>query len=294
MSDPSSGSHRVRELLTEARKARALRSRLLAAGHDPGPVVEALQGLYLDLGCALVDAVEAGEVFVPLVDTLDYEIEERDANWYTEDPSPPGTPEDSGEPLFDPEDLDDPTDIPLPDLDDSTPVIPSEREFSDQDEPADFVVASIAAFRTRRREDPTSPWALLRDTDPDGSGPTWKHRLDELMALLALPASFADADELAIEASRVQWATNDLESRLLGLPSEIQIGVVAMLAARSQHLRARLDLDVGPRMSLDRLQRYRIDRDLPAMAGLLPSPRPEFGTWEEDARQWWTLLGWAP
>jgi hypothetical protein len=294
MSDPSTGSLRVRELLTETRKARALRSRLLASGSDPSLVEARLQALHLEIGVAFVDAIEAGQVFVPVVDSLDYELEERDANWYTEDPSLPGVTADSDEPLFDPEDLVDPTAGGLGDFDDSTPVMPGERDFPYPGEPSgsepDFVVASVAGFRAERDQDPASPWSLLAA----GAGSAWKQRLDELLALLALPRSFADADELAIEASRVQWATNDLETRLLGLPPEIRIGLVAMLAARAQHLRARLDLDVGPRMSLDRLQRYRLDRDLPAMAGLLPTPRPEHGSWEEDARQWWLLLGWTP
>lgn len=293
MSDPSQGRGRVRELLTESRKARALRGRLVASGQDPAAVDEALVGLYRDLGSAFVNAVEAGELVVPAADTLDYEIEERDANWYTEDPPPPGTEEEPNHPLFDPGDLEFSTDT-LSDFDDSTPVIPPEREYADTDEPSDFVVASIAAYRVARRDDPTSPFARLSAGTSDQGEPTWKHRLDELLPLLVLPTSFSDADELAIEASRVQWATNDLELRLLGLPAELQVAVVAMLGARAQHLRARLDLDVGPRMSLDRLQRYRIDQDLPAIAALLPTPRPELGTWEEDARQWWTLLGWSP
>jgi hypothetical protein len=291
MSEPTTGSVRVRELLAESRKARALRERLVAAGQDPSAVDEALDGLYADLGRAFVSAVESGETSIPVNDALDYELEEKDANWYTEDEPPPGTRPEPKHPLFDPEDLEDLTD-PEPDLDESTPVIPPEREFVDSDEPSDFIVASITAYRTQRKDDPSSSYAQLL-LPVDAEPPTWKHRLDELLALLVLPSSFSDSDELAVEASRVQWATNDLELRLLGLPAEIQVGVVAMLAARSQHLRARLDLDVGPRMSLDRLQRYRIDQDLPAIAGLLPTPRPEFGTWEEDARQWWMLLGWA-
>ena len=93
-----------------------------------------------------------------------------------------------------------------------------------------------------------------------------------------------------MEASRVQWITTELESRLTGFPPEIQVALVALLAARAQHLRRGSANDVGPRLSLDRLQRYRIEADLPIVAGLLPTPRPESETWESDIRGWWSLL----
>src|SRR5689334_19112590 len=66
MSEPTTGSVRVRELLTESRKARALRERLVAAGQDPSAVDEALDGLYADLGRAFVIAVENGETSIPV------------------------------------------------------------------------------------------------------------------------------------------------------------------------------------------------------------------------------------
>jgi hypothetical protein len=289
MSDPTRGTARLQELVTECREARAQRKRIVAAGEDPTAVDALLARLHHDVGCAFVAAIEAGEAVLPLPPPLDYELEEREPTWYTEDPLPPGSPPEPSDPLFDPEDLE----FAGSDLDETTPVMPPEREHflerpgSVADEPSDFVVASIATYSLQRREVRGSPFAQLAN----GGEPTWKHRLDDLLGLLILPTSFADADDLAVEASRVQWATNDLELRLLGFPAEIQVAVVAMLAARAQLLRSRLDLDVGPRMSLDRLQRYRIDQDLPAIAGLLPTPRPEQGTWEEDARQWWALLG---
>jgi hypothetical protein len=66
--------------------------------------------------------------------------------------------------------------------------------------------------------------------------------------------------------------------------------VLGLLGARAHHLRNRLDSDVAPRVLLDKLQRYRIEHNLPNVAALLPQPRPEHATWEEDARRWWTLL----
>jgi hypothetical protein len=305
-----SGAPRVHELLSEARRALVLRRRLSEGGADPAEIDEALDGLYRDLGQALVSAVEAAEIALitpgpfsapapeppaePLVPSIgddlppeptpipdpDPVIDEADDGWYSDEPS--GERPEPRYPLFDPEDLA----LPIgpdghdPLLDDSTPVIAPEREFT-AEEPADYVVITADEATPALRalcSNPTAPW---------------RTRLDELLGLLTLPASFADVGELTIEASRVQWATSDLPARIAGLPPEVQIGLIAMIAARAQHLRARLDVDVGPRLSLDRLQRFRLDADLPAVAGLRPMPRPEDGSWERDARRWWRLLGGA-
>ncbi|MEQ1503204.1 MAG: hypothetical protein ABMB14_13285 [Myxococcota bacterium] len=252
-------------------------------------------GIALHLGVGALDGAQSGPLPPEqFTDELPEDDGDADAGWYSDDAEPRRTRGEPNHPLFDPGEL-----LSLrsteQDLDDSTPVIPPAREYSDVDEPSDYVVASVDAFVAQRDADLSSPFAQLAAADSTGrEPPTWKHRLDELLRMLDLPGSFADADELAIEASRVQWATNDLAARLLGLPAEIQTGVVAMLAARAQHLRHRLDVDVGPRMSLDRLQRYRIDEDLPSVAALLPTPRPEHGAWEEDTRRWWALLWVKP
>lgn len=251
--------------------------------------------------------------------------------WYTEDEEDEGAdsdgdvdagaPSDAGDgPLFDAEDRGQIEDIELSarrreidaetgldPLDDSTPVIPAERflggphavglagphpdsEYFESEEPSDYVVATVAGYLAQRDGDAHNPFGQLRR----GERPTWWYRLDELLAMLALPASFADLQELGVEASRVQWATTDLAPRLVGIPAEVQVGVVALLGARAQHLRHRLDIDVGPRLSIDRLQRYRIDEDLPPVAALQPTPRPERGSWESDARAWFALLRGEP
>lgn len=272
------GMARVRELLAEARKALALRDRMAVTGDDAGAVDETLRGLYHDLGRALVAVVEAGEAVILEPGSgvpLDGAVmpggdDEDDAIWRPIGAGAAGAT--AADEI-----------LGLDPYDDSTPVIPPEREFT-AEEPADYVVTAVAELRAAAAV-PGSAFHLFRT-----GAPSWEPSLRQLMQLLALPANFADVSELAVESSRLQWASNDLAPRLEKFPQDIRLALVAMMAARAHHLRLRLDSDVGPRLSLERLRRYRLDTDLPAVAGLTPTPRPETGSWEGDARQWWALL----
>jgi len=70
----------------------------------------------------------------------------------------------------------------------------------------------------------------------------------------------------------------------------VQQALLGMLAARARHLQEKLEVDVGPRLALDRLRRYRKQAGLPPVVGLLPDRGPEAGAWAEDAKRWWTVL----
>lgn len=325
---------RVPELLAQVRQALALRQRLVDASRETAEVDRALDELYRTLGRTVaLEASERDPEWTepPLVDRDGFALRPSDVpppldtdelpvpaahapelGWYSDEDdvdddadgvSDATTPDGVDRPLFDAEDRGQIRDIEvlarrreidavtgLDPLDDSTPVIPPEREYFEPEEPSDYVVATVAGYLAQRDGDLHNPFGQLRR----GERPTWWYRLDELLSMLALPASFADLQELGVEASRVQWATTDLAPRLVGIPAEVQVGLVALLGARAQHLRHRLDIDVGPRLSLDRLQRYRIDEDLPPVAALQPTPRPERGSWESDARAWFALLRGEP
>ncbi len=114
--------------------------------------------------------------------------------------------------------------------------------------------------------------------------------LGELREILALADHPGSSDGLAVEASRLQWATSDLEGRLGGLPRDVQIALVGLLAARAQHLQERLGSGVGPSLALDRLRRWQAARGLPTVAGLETNALPERGGWIEDAAAWWDVL----
>ncbi len=117
----------------------------------------------------------------------------------------------------------------------------------------------------------------------------------ELRNLLGVPPDLTSPDDLAVEASRVQWATSDLEGRFGLLAPAAQSAVLGLLSSRANLLSERLDVAVGPRLALDRLRKWRLARSLPQVAGIEENPLPERGSWEADARSWWAVFeGAAP
>lgn len=265
---------RLRELVSSAKRAVAMRETVLSEGGDVSAIDEVLLDLYRDVGKMLVGLLAEQRVGQMKVDAnaTPGEMPEADEDsWYTDEVETKDS-----RPLFAPEDLDESTDVPEPE--------PSTTDVNGAPSRPlpDLEVATIEVLARAGDLAPVS--------DPDAGAPTWRFRLDQLLELLALPAHLDDPAELAVEASRVQWITTELEPRLDGFPAEIQVALVGLLAARAQHLRRRASSDVGPRLSLDRLQRYRIEADLPTVAGLLPTPRPEGDSWESDIRGWWALL----
>jgi len=266
---------RLRELLSSARRAAAMRETVLAEGQDASAIDEVLLDLYRDVGRTLVGLLGPAEAEPKTAErrapTGDIP-EADDDSWYTDEVETK-----DARPLFGPEDLDESTDVP-----ESEPITLPPTEGGTARPLPDLDIATIEVLG--RSGD------LAQLGDPEAAPPTWRHRLDQLLELLAVPTHLDDQAELAVEASRVQWITTELEPRLTGFPAEIQVALVGLLAARAQHLRRGASSDVGPRLSLDRLQRYRIEADLPTVAGLLPTPRPERDAWESDIRGWWALL----
>jgi hypothetical protein len=111
-----------------------------------------------------------------------------------------------------------------------------------------------------------------------------------LLSLLTPPADLLDPAAMPDEASKVQWASGELSGRLADAAREVQIAVLAMLAARARNVALHLEIDIGPRMAIDRLKRYRDHEDLPWVQGLVPNARPELDSWADDARAYWELL----
>ncbi len=108
--------------------------------------------------------------------------------------------------------------------------------------------------------------------------------------VLALPDDLGDPAVIPDEAAIVQWASAELDGRFAAVPRPVQAILLAMLAARARNVSAYLEVDIGPRMALERLRRHREREDLPWVAGLIPGARPEKSTWAEEARACWGLL----
>jgi hypothetical protein len=125
---------------------------------------------------------------------------------------------------------------------------------------------------------------------PNVDSGEWVDDLQDLLALLAAPTSDADAVALAVEASRVQWATVGLRERWPRFPSAIQVALLGMLAARCRYLGEHLAVDLGPQRAMGRLAAYRRSAGLARVVGLVPDRGPESESWTDDAVHWWEML----
>lgn len=270
-------SPRVRELLNEAEQALAMLDSRTDARAD---VKEALDSIYRDLGkfvhglarqdkSARVEKTLASALSIPEPLDAGQPLTPPRRGWYTDEVDL------GGRPLFTEGDLDDETDIPEPDA-----MLRIEPEVSDE-QPR--VVRRLHALETDAEQGALHE---LRAVDL----PVWSPLLVAFLELLVLPDDLLDSAAMPEEASKVQWASGELNGRLPELPESIQVSVLGMLAARARNLQAHVDLDIGPRMALDRLKRYREVNELPWVVGLLPGARPERDTWAEDATVFWNLL----
>jgi hypothetical protein len=290
---------RLLELIGLAKDAAALRSQMRGRNEATTDVDDAIDAIYADIGRLVfrlindtsAPALPPGAIspsidaptFIPRTEEATQssqpteEDDEERESWYTEE-----VYADSSQPLFSVEDrLDELTDVP-----ESDPI--SEEVEIEADSITDHEDFAVMTLRQLLTDKASSNHALnqLADSSRD---PTWAYKLTQLLALLERPES-NHPDEIAIESSRLQWAASEMGTRLDGLPESVQVCIIGMLAARAQHLRTLMAVDVGARLALDRIRRYRIDAELPTVAGLLAQPAPETGSWTDDIQSWWDLL----
>lgn len=137
--------------------------------------------------------------------------------------------------------------------------------------------------------EPLDDRSRLGDYAPEAPG-AWVDGLQDLLALLGKPTDDRDAVTLAVEASRIQWATVGLRRQWPRYPEPIQVALLGMVAARCRFLVQHMEVDLGPRYALDRLRTYRAHTGLATVVGLVDEREPEAGTWTDDALHWWDML----
>jgi hypothetical protein len=280
MADPRS---RAQHLIVEIRRARLLRDRLASDGEDTSQIDAHLDELHRKLGAHVVEEPELAATIAPLIPDAQPSQESftdelppaRDHGWYDDEKT--GPIDSPSGPLFDSGDLET-GDIPIPD----DLHLPPESDDTDAGE--QYAVESIGSLAAHADDPTTGLGAFRAGRAPFGAA------LQDLLDLLRSPFDLDDPAELGVEASRVQWAASEFERRTRDLPADVRVALLGLLSARAQHLRTRLDVDVGIRLSLDRLQRCRIEQSLPSVHGLLPTPLPELNTWLEDSEAWWAVL----
>lgn len=181
--------------------------------------------------------------------------------------------------------------------------IPTWGDLPDEDDLTDIPDPSSFLSRPAAEAEPPGPVVRLdelRQLRATGNGPlsvtrgsslSWREPLDELLDLIAIPGDLADPSLMPSEASTVQWASGELQNRIARFPEPVRQALLGLLAVRARNLASNLDVDIGPKMALDRLKRIRSSHELPWVVALLPNARPETGSWVADARAFWELLG---
>lgn len=119
-------------------------------------------------------------------------------------------------------------------------------------------------------------------------GEPWAASLRELIGMIGGPP--AEGADLTEEVSRVQWATTQVDHRWAEFPISVQTALLGLLAARARNLQDRLEVDLGPRLALDRLRKHARATGVPSVAGLQADHAPDSASWADDARRWWAAL----
>jgi hypothetical protein len=275
---------RAKHLLVEIRRAQFLRDRLARDGEQTVEIDTLVGDLQRQLGALIVSDPDLAALLVPMIpdarptqESFTDEVPQgRERGWYDDEKTGPIEIPDDG-PLFDSGDLQT-GDIPIPDD------LHLLRESDDTDAGEQYAVETTASVGARAQDPLTGLGGFAVGAS------SFQAELQEFLDLLRPPFDLDDPAELGVEVSRVQWAANELDARSRSLPKDVTVALLGLIAARAQNLRGRLDVDVGIRRSLDRLQRLRIDRELPAVHALLPTPLPEGGSWLEDAEAWWAVF----
>lgn len=314
--EPILQNERVRTLLREADDAMRLLERP-GEGAPSGEIREALNGIYKDLGrqvhLAWRDLVSPRPSAPPEPVAApasapkgraedDFEFRAREET----------TQEKTGESL----DIDESTDIPeATDVPDSAdPAEDLERWYTDEVEIANSQplfnpgeleeAAATETVDVARRPDgqdglPSLAGPYLSGDGADGVSvhgfsvgaighEPWAPTLRELIGMIGVPPS--EGADLTEEVSRVQWATTQVDHRWAEFPLPVQTALLGLLAARARNLQDRLEVDLGPRLALDRLRKHARATGVPAVAGLQADHAPDSASWADDARRWWTAL----
>lgn len=172
-------------------------------------------------------------------------------------------------------------------IDATTPAL---EELSHADEPTDVVEREFVFpsgegdLQGALLED--DPWLGVTSSAPDA----WVAQLRQLLDRLHEPAAWSDPKDIAIEGSRLLWATSQIQHRWALYPEPVQVALLGMLAARCRHILDQLSVDVGMEHALARLRAYQHAQGLALVVGLVMNQPPEFDTWPEDAAHWWLTL----
>ena len=195
---------RAKSLLAEARNATQLKNRLRRDGQNTLEIDRLIATLQHDLGALLVTEPELAALLVPMIPEAQPAAEGSPTSFRRRKRAGTTTRRRARSslsgPLFDSSDLVT-GEIPIPD----DLHLPPESDDTDAGE--QYAVETTDSLAARAAEPATGLGQFRAGAAP------WQAALRELLDLLRSPYDLDDPTELGVEASRVQWATTEIEVR---------------------------------------------------------------------------------
>jgi len=127
---------------------------------------------------------------------------------------------------------------------------------------------------------------LLADDDEVA----WVYELENLLDMLDMSEDLDDQTEIALEATKLQWATTNMYDTWSNYPRFIQMALTGMLGCRAQVIREKLPDSMASNSVLERLRIQQIRSGIRPVTSLQILPAPEDESWANDATLWWNIL----
>ena len=124
----------------------------------------------------------------------------------------------------------------------------------------------------------------------DDADVNWVYQLENLLDMLDMSEDLDDEVELAVEATKLQWATTNMYDSWSSYPRLIQVALTGMLACRAHVVRERLPSSLAPNSVIDRLRTQQYRSGSRPVLSLKPAAEPEDESWANDATLWWNIL----
>jgi hypothetical protein len=153
--------------------------------------------------------------------------------------------------------------------------------------PVESRFVSVEHVEKRLQQSLEQIHTALRDNPEETA---WIYRLENLLDMLDVSEHLDSEAEVAVEASKLQWATSAMWEQWSNFPRTIQVALIGLLACRSHVLAEHAPDSLAPTIVIERLRNQQKRSGVPQVQGLQNNPSPEDESWTNDATLWWNIL----
>lgn len=155
----------------------------------------------------------------------------------------------------------------------------------------DLPIEALPAPEDEDDDTEAESFDLERDLGQPSPGEAdWVHALRELLRALGGPHRAREASAQVAQADRILHSTTGMEVHWGAYPTAVQRALLGLLGSMARDLQSTIEDDVGIRLALGRLERFRAARELPTLPSLDRDGKPEYKSWSYDAQASWSSL----